>query len=87
MGIFEGFGQAITELINTSGLSLDYWQNYVMIGISCILLYLAIAKKFEPLLLLPIAFGMLLANLPLAGIMDVPKNELIPIPVSYTHLV
>lgn len=82
MGIFEGFGQAISQLINTSGLSLDYWQNYVMIGISCILLYLAIAKKFEPLLLLPIAFGMLLANLPLAGIMDVPKNELIPIPVD-----
>ncbi|HIS01158.1 MAG TPA: sodium ion-translocating decarboxylase subunit beta [Candidatus Excrementavichristensenella intestinipullorum] len=41
-----------------------------MICISCVLLYLAIVKKFEPLLLLPIAFGMLLANLPLAGMMN-----------------
>ena len=39
----------------------------VMIAISCFLLYLAIVKKFEPLLLLPIAFGMLLTNLPGAG--------------------
>ncbi len=42
----------------------------LMIGISCLLLYLAIKREFEPLLLVPIAFGMLLANLPLAGIMD-----------------
>ena len=41
----------------------------LMIGVSCLLLYLAIAKRFEPLLLVPIAFGMLLANMPLAGIM------------------
>lgn len=40
-----------------------------MIAIACVLLYLAIVKKFEPLLLLPIAFGMLLANLPLGGVM------------------
>lgn len=40
------------------------WQYLVMIGIACVLLYLAIVKKFEPLLLLPIAFGMLLTNLP-----------------------
>ncbi|MCK9267487.1 MAG: sodium ion-translocating decarboxylase subunit beta [Alkaliphilus sp.] len=43
----------------------------LMIGVSCLLLYLAIAKGFEPLLLVPIAFGMLLANMPFAGIMDV----------------
>nr|WP_235829080.1 sodium ion-translocating decarboxylase subunit beta [Christensenella intestinihominis] len=42
------------------------WQQWVMIGIACVLLYLAIVKKFEPLLLLPIAFGMLLTNLPIA---------------------
>ncbi len=41
-----------------------------MIGVACVLLYLAIVKKFEPLLLLPIAFGMLLANLPAAGMMN-----------------
>ncbi|MBP3392145.1 MAG: sodium ion-translocating decarboxylase subunit beta [Clostridia bacterium] len=40
------------------------WKVLVMLGIACVLLYLAIVKKFEPLLLLPIAFGMLLANLP-----------------------
>lgn len=44
--------------------------NLVMIGISFILLYLAIVKKFEPMLLLPIAFGMLLSNLPGAGLFN-----------------
>lgn len=43
-----------------------------MIGVACILIYLAIVRKFEPLLLLPIAFGVLLANLPLAGLMNEP---------------
>jgi oxaloacetate decarboxylase beta subunit len=45
------------------------WKTLVMLLIACILFYLAIVKKFEPLLLLPIAFGMLLSNLPLGGIM------------------
>ena len=44
------------------------WKNLVMMGIACILCWLAIHKKFEPLLLLPIAIGMLLTNLPGAGI-------------------
>ena len=44
------------------------WKNLIMIGIACLLCYLAIAKKFEPLLLLPIAIGMLLTNLPGADI-------------------
>ena len=42
----------------------DNWKNLIMIAVACVLLYLAIGKKFEPLLLLPIAFGMLLTNLP-----------------------
>ncbi|WP_334294184.1 sodium ion-translocating decarboxylase subunit beta [Romboutsia weinsteinii] len=46
------------------------WQQVVMIIIACVLLYLAIAKGFEPLLLVPIAFGMLLSNLPLSGVMN-----------------
>ena len=46
----------------------ETWPNLVMMGIACFLIYLAIVKKFEPLLLLPIAFGMLLTNLPLAGV-------------------
>ena len=44
------------------------WKNVIMIGIACLLCYLAIVKKFEPLLLLPIAIGMLLTNLPGLGI-------------------
>ncbi len=44
------------------------WKNLIMIGIACVLCYLAIGKKFEPLLLLPIAIGMLLTNLPGAGV-------------------
>lgn len=42
---------------------MNDWRNYIMIGISCVLIYLAIKKQFEPLLLLPIAFGMLIVNL------------------------
>jgi len=41
-----------------------YWGNYVMMAVACVLFFLAIVKKFEPLLLLPIAFGMLLINIP-----------------------
>ena len=40
------------------------WQNLVMIAIACLLVYLAVVKKFEPLLLLPIAFGMFIVNIP-----------------------
>ena len=50
------------------------WQNLVMIAVSFVLLYFAIAKKCEPLLLVPIAFGILLANLPGAGLMDDPTG-------------
>lgn len=46
------------------------WKNAVMILIGCFLLYLAIKKQYEPLLLLPIAFGMILSNLPGAGMFD-----------------
>ncbi len=52
-------------LVTTSGIYqyLTNWQALVMVGVACYLLYLAIVKQFEPLLLLPIAFGMLLTNL------------------------
>ncbi|WP_432665473.1 sodium ion-translocating decarboxylase subunit beta [Wukongibacter baidiensis] len=67
------------ELINNFFASTGYvaltWQALVMLGIACVLLYLAIVKQYEPLLLLPIAFGMLLANIPLAGLMDYPVYE------------
>lgn len=54
---------AIVEIFQSSGFTSLAWQNWVMIAISFALLYLAIRKKFEPLLLLPIAFGMLLVNI------------------------
>ena len=52
------------------GNGLDGWKSLAMIFIAFVLLYMGIAKKFEPLLLVPIAFGMLLANLPNANIMQ-----------------
>ncbi len=64
-----GTMETITNFIRQTGFSLisqDY-RVLIMILISCLLMYLAIVKKFEPLLLLPIAFGMLLTNLPGAG--------------------
>ena len=52
----------------SSGFSAGGWQNLVMLVIACVLLYLGIVKKFEPLLLVGIAFGCLLTNLPMAGL-------------------
>lgn len=64
--------QALLDFVKTTGYYAITWQQGLMILVSCVLLYLAIVRKFEPLLLVPIAFGMLLANLPLAGLMDGP---------------
>ena len=63
------FVEAFIKLLLESGFVAMTWQQLVMIVVSFVLLYLAIAKKFEPLLLLPIAFGMFLANLPMGGLM------------------
>ncbi len=60
----SGMGQIFVNLFNDMGFMNGNWQNYVMLLISFILMYLAIVKKFEPMLLLPIAFGMFLINLP-----------------------
>jgi sodium ion-translocating decarboxylase beta subunit len=60
------------ELFKNSGFVNLTYQHWIMIAIACILIYLAIVKQYEPLLLLPIAFGMLLANLPNAGLMSAP---------------
>lgn len=65
------FLKALMGTLANSGFAALEWQNVVMFVISGILLYMAIKKGFEPLLLLPIAFGMLLTNLPLAGLMEV----------------
>ena len=65
MNVLEVFARLMAE----SGFAALGWRNCVMFLISFILMYLAIKKQYEPLLLLPIAFGMFLANLPLAGLM------------------
>ena len=76
---------AIQKLWEESGFARLFnfenggWKNLIMIGIACVLIYLAIKKQFEPLLLLPIAFGMLLVNLPLSGVMDPQQNSLVPL--------
>ncbi len=70
--MFEAFLDTLFGIIQASGFAAFFepggWKYAFMIAIACGLLYLAIVKKFEPLLLLPIAFGMLLANLPGAGV-------------------
>lgn len=91
MEIINGFLDAIVGIYKSSGLSNLGWQNYVMIAISCFLLYLAIKKQYEPLLLLPIAFGMLLVNL-YPDIMAAPDISLVPIatkddPAAVGHVV
>lgn len=72
------FGGIFVNLYESMGFVQGNWQNYVMLLISFVLMYLAIVKKFEPMLLLPIAFGMFLINIP--GAENVlwgtyPKNE------------
>ena len=61
--------ETIMNFLQQTGFSMipENWKMLVMIAISLVLAYLAIVKKFEPLLLLPISFGMLLTNLPIAG--------------------
>ena len=86
----------IAEIFAKSGWAQIFfteggWKYAVMLAVACVLLYLAIVKQFEPLLLLPIGFGMLMTNLPLDGIfhMAIFINETNHInwePVSYTHL-
>ena len=68
-------GEILLNLWNKSGfaaLSMGFmdggWQNLVMIAIACVLLYLGIVKQFEPLLMVGIAFGCLLSNLPMGGL-------------------
>ena len=71
-------GEVLLNLWNSSGFARIFsgfigdmtWQNVVMLAIGCVLLYLAIVKKFEPLLLCGIAFGCILTNLPGAGLYD-----------------
>ncbi len=64
--------RTLSNLVETSGFAGFFaeggWKNLIMIAVACVLLYLGIAKKFEPLLLVGIAFGALLTNIPGAGL-------------------
>ena len=71
MTVFE----LLRDFLQSTGFAALSIQQVVMIAIACFLIYLAIAKKFEPLLLLPIGFGMLLANIPSADLMAAPLQN------------
>ena len=70
--MFKELWELIVEFAKTTGIAQFFadggWKNLIMIAIAILLLCLAVFKKVEPYLLLPIAFGMLLANLPLSGV-------------------
>lgn len=68
--------EAIINFLRDTGFYNISWQQAVMILVSFVLMYLAIVKKYEPLLLLPISFGMFLANFPLGGVIDLPSETL-----------
>jgi oxaloacetate decarboxylase beta subunit len=66
--MIESIGNGLYGLI--AGFANLHWSNPIMIGVGCLLLYLGIMKGFEPLLLVPIGFGAILVNIPLAGLME-----------------
>ncbi|GKX30146.1 putative methylmalonyl-CoA decarboxylase, beta-subunit [Vallitalea longa] len=73
MGFIDGTG--ITWIVKNFMGDTQAWRNVFMIIVALILMYLAIKKEYEPLLLLPISFGMLLVNLPLSGVMNEPVGD------------
>ncbi|HOX48030.1 MAG TPA: sodium ion-translocating decarboxylase subunit beta [Spirochaetales bacterium] len=66
--------EGILSFLQSTGVVSITSGQILMLAVSCVLLYLGIYRKYEPLLLVPIAFGMLLANLPISGITDGPAN-------------
>jgi len=66
--MLEAIGSGFYGL--TSGFTHLHWSNLVMMAVGCLLLYLGVKKGFEPLLLVPIGFGCILVNVPLAGLME-----------------
>ena len=75
------FAQAFTQIWHTTGIYTMVWQQAVMIAVCCFLLWLGIKKQFEPLLLVPIAFGGILANIPM------PPGEMIAGPNGFLGIV
>ena len=70
MDFFSAFSVSLQAIAESSGFSAFTGGNLIMIIVGLVLLYLAFAKDFEPLLLSPIAFGCILANIPLTGFYD-----------------
>jgi len=64
------FIELFARFIDSTAFQAITWQNLVMIGVGGLLIYLAIAKQYEPLLLIPIGFGAILVNLPMTGILE-----------------
>ncbi len=84
MNIGETLGKLVAESGFAGFLASGGWKNLIMIAIACILLYLGIVKKFEPLLLVGIAFGCLLTNLPGAGLYHLDMWDAYAAGTSYT---
>ena len=64
------FTDVLVAILGSSGFANLDIKTIIMLFIACVLLYMGIGKKFEPLLLVPIAFGMLMVNFPLTGILN-----------------
>ena len=81
--VWDKIYNSLIEFLANSGFAQFFqpggWKFAVMIAVALFFIWLAIAKKFEPLLLLPIAFGMLLANLPLTGISEPPTYDTVSV--------
>ncbi|MGY3779175.1 sodium ion-translocating decarboxylase subunit beta [Isobaculum melis] len=67
--------ETIMNVFTESGFAALTYKHVIMLAVACVFLYLAIGKGYEPYLLIPIAFGMLLVNLPLAGLMNPPTGD------------
>ncbi len=85
--VSDGLVKFVKEMGFVQLFTGDGWKNLVMLGLGCFLLYLAIKKEYEPLLLLPIAFGMILTNLPGIGMFDTEmwNNEFLNADSPYYH--
>ena len=75
--------EVVTKIAQGSGFAALDIKTVIMLGVACVLLYMGIGKGFEPLLLVPIAFGMLLANLPVTGLFAEPVYD----PVTHSGTV
>ena len=76
----------VVDFFEFSGFANFHWGNPLMILVGCVLIYLAIRKRYEPLLLIPIGFGVILANLPVADLMETGADGELGGLLSYLYL-